>query len=406
MSRSEDHILGIDASLSGLAGDMMISALMQLDPDGPKIMDIVSKKLETFFAIQNFNVEPIETKFQDFKGIKLKFNKNHVRIEDDFAEKFSKFVETIDLEPRYKKFVLDTIDIILIAETDLHQKEKLHLHELGTVDTFFDVCTIGLLLQSLKIKNVQISPLATGKGHVKISHGIVPIPAPATLSILEKYSIATVQGPNGEALTPTGAAIFASLITNFDSTYHATWIKNALGFGNKIWKDRGNFVRLRLGKTVSEASSISVLETNLDDVTGEILGYTVQKLLDVGALDVSYYPIFMKKNRPGYCLRVLVNKNLEDVLIDKIQYLTSTLGIRIFEIKRHVGQRRIKQFTKSIDGRRYTFDVKIGLFGSKVEFDDLIRISESLKMSPKKTEYILMENLENLNYQKELEKHD
>lgn len=389
----EEHILGIDASMSGFSGDMFIAALSQLVPNSSSLMREVGKKLETYFLMDKFEVNTITEVYGDFKGLRLEFNNNHFRIHDNFIEKFYEFVEIFHLPDLYRKFAVDAFEIIISAERDMHHDEKLHLHELGTVDTFFDLLCSAVLLQELNVTSLQISPIATGYGQVKIKHGILPVPAPATLDVLEKYSIPTSKGPAGEALTPTGISMIASMLQNFQTSFNAVWLKHANGFGNKKWNDRGNFVRVRLGKHVAETTSISVLETNLDDVTGEILGHTVQKLLDEGALDVSYYPIFMKKNRPGYCLRVLVNKNKEEKLIQQIHYLTSTLGIRIFEINRHVGKRRIEEASKEINGTIYQFRVKTSLYGIKIEFDDLIRISEILKKSPKETEYLLMTDL-------------
>lgn len=396
----EPKILSLDVSLAGISGDMLLSALLELH-------STIFSKENTLILINDFTnfIESelgIETKilienryFGDFYGTGLILEKYNSKMEiSDIKAIGKRICNEFLINNIYKKITESILEIMIEAEMEVHNKDHIHLHELGTLDTVLDIYLSVIILQKMEIQFFQHSPVALGQGIITTQHGKLHVPAPATLRILEKYNIPTVEGPTGgEATTPTGIAIIVAFSNNFQKSQSAIWKYSALGFGNKKWSDRGNFLRVRIGIPSLTRSKVSVLETNIDDMNGEILGYASQKLLDEGALDVSFYPIFMKKNRPAYCIRVIVKQEDEDRIGNLMQQETGSLGIRITEVNRHIGSRSILNKTAIIEGIELNFKVKSGIYYSKIEFEDLKRISEEFNIPIIKLKKILEQQL-------------
>lgn len=383
-------ILGIDVSTTGIAGDMFIAGLLNIVQNQNLILsDYLSHLNKVTHSSVMIDVQ--NTHYLGMEGYQLAITGNETRTSvEDLLANYDKLSESLQLEGVFKDFGKFVLDLLVQTEKRVHSQNDMKLHELGTLDTLIDASLAAFLLQELEIQYVQTSPVATGTGFVRTAHGSLPVPAPATQLIIEEFSIVTVNGSQGEMTTPTGMAIIAALTSMFLSPQTVIWEAHGLGFGTKTFTDRGNFLRVRLGKTTSQSSTISILETNLDDVSGELLGDAVEDLLSLGALDVNYYPIFMKKNRPGYCLRVLSPNDLEDKLVNAIMKYTGTLGVRIQHLHRHVGSREMSKSTWFVEewDREVTVSVKKGI-RQKIEFSDLKRLASEMDITPLQVEAVL-----------------
>jgi uncharacterized protein (TIGR00299 family) protein len=260
--------------------------------------------------------------------------------------------------------------------------EEVHFHELGAIDTIVDIVGTILVLETLKIEKVYSSPLAVGSGTVKTAHGILPVPAPATLQILADAGAPVVnappsENPPGELLTPTGAV----LITSFAKEYKQPNMKvekAGYGAGYKQFPTWPNVLRVWIGEETASVSDdgLVLLETNIDDMNPQIYGYLMEKLFAEKAADVWFTPIQMKKNRPAVMLSVLAPAALETKLTEIIMRETSTLGIRSRPVSRHMAQREIIEFNSSLGRAK----AKIKRFGDDIvavspEYDDCRRLA-------------------------------
>jgi uncharacterized protein (TIGR00299 family) protein len=234
----------------------------------------------------------------------------------------------------------------------------------------------------LKIEKVYSSPLAVGSGTVKTAHGVLPVPAPATLQILAEAGAPIVnappsENPPGELLTPTGAVLITSLASGFKQP-NIIIEKTGYGAGNKQFPTWPNVVRVWLGEETGGQNddALVLLETNIDDMNPQIYGFLMEKLFAEKAADVWFTPIQMKKNRPAIMLSVLAPASLETKLTEIIMRETSTLGIRSRPVSRHTAQREIIEFDSSLGRAK----AKIKRFGGDIvavspEYDDCRRLA-------------------------------
>lgn len=234
-----------------------------------------------------------------------------------------------------KKIALDTFDVLADAEAKVHgvEKSEVHFHEVGAVDSIIDIVGIAVCIDNLKVDKFACSSIYEGQGHVFCQHGKVPVPAPATLELSKKHGLPlNIINVQGEMVTPTGAALIAALKPNFGKFPSGSLIGVGIGAGTKDF-EHANILRLylmedsRIDNNVHD-DQVLLFETNIDDSNGEKLGYAMEKLLEKGALDVYYTPIFMKKNRPSYTLSVLCDKTLEKEIIKTIFEHTTAIGLK------------------------------------------------------------------------------
>ena len=387
-------ILDINPSIAGISGDMFISALLDLFEDSTEILKVYSKSV---------NLDDTDIKLEIKRKNENIYDGNLLSIENELTKltvneinsKIDEIGHILNLDSKYFEYCKLIYEILIEGEKNVHKTEQVHLHELGTYDTVIDITLTAYLLQKLEIQKISFHPIATGRGMVNTKHGKLAIPPPVSQHIIEKYELETMNGPIGEAATPTGIAIIAALKKLFPSSKSGVWIRKGIGFGNKIFDDRPNILVLRYGNESKTVSKISILETNLDDISGEILGDAMNKLLKIGALDVSYFPIYMKKNRPGYMLKVLVKEHQEDEISKMIMKLTGTLGVRIQKLDRHIGERKSKVYRLFVKefNEEVSFSVKIGN-RTKIEFRDISELADRFEMSPLEVNDILTKYLE------------
>ena len=266
--------------------------------------------------------------------------------------------------------------LIADAESRVHGRPaaEIHFHEVGTMDAVADVVGVCLLMEQLSPEQVLASPVHTGSGQVRCAHGILPVPAPATALLLEgipSYSA----GVTGELCTPTGAALLKHFVSRFGDRPVMTVSAVGYGMGKKDF-DRANCVRAFLGESESVREKSTKLECNLDDMTGEEIGFAMEQLFKAGAREVFTVPVGMKKSRPGVLLSVLCLPEDADRLAAVMMKHTTTLGIRRQEVSRYVMDRRVETAETPYGPVRIKRASGLGAERSKIEYEDLAALAE------------------------------
>lgn len=259
-------------------------------------------------------------------------------------------IDATDMTDSAKALAGKMFHIVAEAESLAHHMplEEVHFHEVGAIDSIVDIIAAAVTFDSLGITDVIIPCLTEGRGTVRCQHGVLPVPVPATMNIIEAYDMPlTIMEAKGEYVTPTGAAIAAAICTTHQLPKAFRIVGTGLGAGKRAYTERTNILRAYLieGNAMEEGKDeIVKLETDIDDSTGEALGYTIDRLMQAGALDVHYSPVYMKKNRPAWELTVICKKSRMEELEDIIFKETTTIGIREFpSVMRSILRRNQKQ---------------------------------------------------------------
>ena len=290
-------------------------------------------------------------------------------------------VSGLNIENTVKDDVLAVYRLIADAESWAHGMPvtEIHFHEVGTMDAIADITAVCYLVRLIAPDRIVVSPIHVGSGHVHCAHGILPVPAPATAYILRGVPIYGGR-IRGELCTPTGAALLKHFANEFGDMPVMTISAIGYGMGNKDFEE-ANCVRVMLGETGRGTDEIIELDCNIDDMTGEELGYAFEKLFTAGARDVFSTPITMKKNRPGILLSVLCSPSEKDSLIRAIFKYTTTIGIREKLLKRYVLDRSEDiELAEGVYVRRKEVS-GYGVSRSKYEFDDLRKIADAKGIS-------------------------
>jgi hypothetical protein len=386
-------ILIFDASTSGLSGDKIVASLLDLGGSESVLKDVaeaIGCKVRIGHVVRG--------------GIKAKTIelKEEVRERDvkEIKDVLRNGAETLKLSQRARELANRALDLIVEAEAKVHGFKKVHLHEIGSLDTPFDILSTVALLEDLNLLNVQklALPIALGGGAIDISHGLLPVPAPATLEILRMSGLRAYGGPiNEELTTPTGMGILAALeVRSVEFLPLVRPVKVGYGAGSKKL-EIPNIMRVILAE--SNIEGISVLETDIDDIDGETLGHVLERLLSEGALDVSFLPRYGKKSRPGYRVSVIVKTSEAEKITSLLMEETGTLGVRIFDGIRHIASREMKEVDVRVGGHRDRVRVKVsvtprGTYSFKPEFEDLARISKITGLSLKKVRKVIYDQVE------------
>tara|TARA_B100001123_G_scaffold174601_1_gene200557 strand:- start:217 stop:1404 length:1188 start_codon:yes stop_codon:yes gene_type:complete len=365
-------------AIGGASGDMLLASLVDCGLD----IEALSATLNVI-GVSGFQLEP---HLEDRQGV----NGTYLDVQIDKADnrkrtpaEFVALVKAAPISEKSKSRCIEVFNLIGEAEGALHGEDPgdVHLHELGTVDTLIDVAGVILGLEMLSIEKIYCSPLPTGSGTVKTQHGLLPVPAPATAFIMASRKIPCYPPPThlpstGEMVTPTGMALLAVLADFLQPIMNINTIGYGLGTRNP--ESYPNVLSIWIGEpTVPQnENGIVLLETNLDDTTGETLGYVQENLLQMGARDVWFTPIQMKKNRPGITLSCLVNEFDKINVADFIMLETSTLGIRVRPVERIEAERTIERFQASIGEIGVKLKKKDGVVVSvSPEYEDCKKIA-------------------------------
>jgi len=287
----------------------------------------------------------------------------------------------LDLPEQVKKDAGAVYALIADAESKVHGRpvSEIHFHEVGSLDAVADVVGVCLLMHEIAPEQVVVSPVHTGSGHVRCAHGILPVPAPATALILT--GIPSYGGEvRGELCTPTGAALLKHFATRFGSRPVMSVQAIGYGMGKKDF-EQANCVRAFLGDSEGERQRVTKLECNLDDMTGEEIGFAMEILLKEGANDVYTQPIGMKKSRPGILLSVVCLPADADRLAALVMKHTTTLGIRRQDLDRYILSRSIDTVHTVYGDVRVKRASGMGVEKAKAEYEDLAEIARQQGLS-------------------------
>lgn len=282
--------------------------------------------------------------------------------------------------------VMAVYRLIADAESKAHGKpvSEIHFHEVGTMDAIADITAVCLLMHRLAPDEIIVSPVHVGSGQVHCAHGILPVPAPATATILQDVPIygGSIQG---ELCTPTGAALLKHFANSFGDMPVMRTSAIGYGMGQKDFP-AANCVRALLGERSAASDDVIELCCNIDDMTGEAIGYAFDKLFAAGALDVYTIPIGMKKSRPGHLLHVICREADKDALVRALFAHTTTIGIRENRFRRYTLDRRIETIETADGPVRRKCSTGYGVSREKFEHDDLARIADAQGLNLREAE--------------------
>jgi uncharacterized protein (TIGR00299 family) protein len=366
--------------LSGISGDMTLGALVDAGVD----LAAIQAGIDSLKLPKPVKLTATEVKRKGFRATKV-----NVEHEPEQAHRHLHHItDMIDgsdvLTPPQKDLAKRIFTRLGEAEAKVHGTtlRKVHFHEVGAVDSIADIVGSAVGLTLLGVDRIICSPVPVGGGYIEIEHGRVTVPAPATAELLKGIPLAS-SSVQMELTTPTGAAIVSTVTDEYGPLPSFRINAIAYGAGDRELKEQANIVRLLVGETEDGYSGdqILVLETNLDDISGEIIGHTTTKLFEAGALDVYTTSIHMKKNRPGVLLTVLCNSDLA-AKMEKILFReTGTLGIRRFPVSRHKLERRAHSVSTphgEVEGKIAV--LSDGSLSFSPEFESCRRIAETTSL--------------------------
>ncbi|MHA1236202.1 MAG: nickel pincer cofactor biosynthesis protein LarC [Candidatus Hodarchaeales archaeon] len=385
-------VLIIDPSISGAAGDMLIAAILDLLDENQRNHFCSQLKSNLSQFDPEFSLEWKRLQINGFVGIQLFTNAGKRFKPAELKKILNDLSQTLIKSALLRGKALNALNFLVKAELCVHGKSEsdihFHFHELATIDTILDILGFYYALELLQKESPQfyILPIAVGGGSRKIAHGLVSIPAPATSVIIQKGNLLVHGGPiNEELLTPTGAAILASLEATKVPNIPEVIMKNiGRSFGSYKPKDGTQaFLRIILGETSNQLQTeeITVLETNVDDVDGETIGYLFDILFtDELVLDFIVINTITKKNRPGYLLQAIVEPSKAKEVIHILMRELGTLGVRIRPSLRHIIPRTHTTHEISDSEERESIRLKKGFIGQelvseKIEYEDLKKIA-------------------------------
>lgn len=371
----------------GIAGDMLMGALYELlDDDGRK--DFVR-------AINNAGIPGVKVEAQERIKCGVKGTHMEVRIfgetEDHHdhshghgIEDIEKIIKSLKLSQGVKEKVLQVYERIAQAEAAVHgeKPEHIHFHEVGSLDAVADVTGCCLLMEMLGADKVIFSPVNTGSGTVHCAHGILPVPAPATALLLKGIPVYNNE-IESELCTPTGAALAGAFADEFGSMPLMNISQIGYGMGTKDFS-QANCVRAMLGESEKKDGRVVELAANIDDMTGEEIGFAAEMMTEAGALDVYTQPIYMKKSRPAVKLCVITSPEEADRMAKLFFRYTTTLGIRKYTCDRHELNRH-SEIRETAEGYiSYKVSEGFGKKNEKPEYEELADIARKEKISLRK----------------------
>ncbi|MFN2434469.1 MAG: nickel pincer cofactor biosynthesis protein LarC [Nitrososphaeraceae archaeon] len=396
-------IVIIDSQVAGISGDMLLSSLIDVGANKKKVIDSIYACQNYFKGSKIRNVDFVKTSSYGISCTKFLFDftdSANSRIGNAVYRAIAACSDSLNLSNVAKSFVLNSLKKIIQAESKIHGSSytSVRLHEVSTIDTAADLIGTAVALDDLNLlsKKFYTTDVAVGNGLLEFSHGVVPNPGNAILEILIDRQILLVPGKlDGELTTPTGAAMLVNLASEHISQYPPIIPeKIGNGGGRKEGKNVANILRLVVGnsnlKSDYTSETVYEIETNVDDVTGEIIGNLTDVLYANNAKDVTVLHGISKKNRPSFVVKVLADKTSRDLLIQILLSETGSLGCRVNEVNRITTSRSFITLPITIENRKFKVKVKISKNGNgsvnsiKPEYDDIKNISTVLKIPYKK----------------------
>lgn len=370
---------------AGISGDMVVGALLDLGANQEKLGQQLSGLKLSGYRLHIEKQQKMSIWGTDFRVLLEEEPHSHHHHHHGHhsgpshthrgLKEISALVDDSLLSPRVKSRSLDIFSRIAQAEARVHgiSPEEVHFHEVGAVDSIIDVVAAMICIEDINIPEIYSSPLHLGEGLVRCAHGLLPVPAPAVLEILQGVPVYTT-GLRTELTTPTGAAIISHLAKEFGPLPEIRVEATAYGLGDKNL-EIPNLLRIIKGQPTPR-SAMWILECNIDDMNTQFYSYILPRLMEEGAVDVYLTPLIMKKNRPGHCLSILCDENSLDGLEEVLWQETSTLGVRRLRVERRVLERELLE----VPTRWGTVAVKAAYYqGQRLkyapEYEDLARIA-------------------------------
>lgn len=390
--RGAGRIVVMDCQVAGVSGDMIVGALIDLGADAARVVEAMKAVKDYVRRCKNLEVTVEDVARRGFRAKRIDVKAEEVpgMTGAELIEATVCCAEGLNLTAEARRFVSGSIRTLVNAEARVHglDADRVHLHETGSVDTPAEILGAAAALEDLNLFDAMVysTPVAVGGGSFHFSHGVVPSPAPATVEILRSRGFPLIGGPvESELATPTGVSILVNLAWEAVRFYPAMKPAAAgYGAGARDFAEMPNILRIVLGEPLDHQllrDEVSVLETNLDDVSGEILGHMVDRLLREGARDVCMIPMFTKKNRPGQILKVMADRMDVERLSRVLMEETGTLGVRVYPCQRHILSRESIAVDVRVDGVEELVRVKVardlrgGIIQVKPEYDDVERIA-------------------------------
>jgi uncharacterized protein (TIGR00299 family) protein len=360
--------------VGGLAGDMLLAALLDAGADLESLRNVPGA-----LGIDGVEIAVERVERQGIGALHLGIVAPDDASSRDYRE-IRGLVEAADLPERVRARSLDTFRRLAEVEGRIHgvAPDDVHFHELGSLDTLVDVCGAYVLLDELGVERVACSPLPFARGLTAAAHGALPLPAPATLALLEGAALVGVD-IEAELVTPTGAAIAAAIVDEWGALPPLTLEGVGYGAGTKDLADRPNVVRVVLGTEASRPTGrVVLLETNLDDFAPELVPDAVERCFGAGALDVWITPAQMKKGRPGFVLSALARPEAQAAVARVLLEETSALGVRLARLDRY----ELDRDERIVDVAGGSVRVKVGLLDGRVvnlapEHDDCAALARA-----------------------------
>ncbi|MCI5494336.1 MAG: nickel pincer cofactor biosynthesis protein LarC [Lachnospiraceae bacterium] len=365
---------------SGISGDMTVAALLDLGADEKRLTHTLESIPVSGFQIKISRVKKSGLDACDFA---VQLDAAHENHDHDMAYLYGhthtgeavhaqehththrglaeirQIIQATDMTPHARELAIRIFDILADAEAKAHgvDREDVHFHEVGAVDSIVDVIAAAVCFDDLGITDVIVPALEEGHGMIRCQHGLIPVPVPAVVNIVEQNGLSLhVTQTEGELVTPTGAAIAAAVRTGDHLPEQFRILKTGIGAGKREY-DRPGILRILLIEETGQTKydTIYKLESNIDDCTGEALGFVMEELLCAGARDVHYIPVYMKKNRPAYQLTVLCDEEKIPEMERLIFLHTTTIGIRRQQMERTI----LKRENKTIETTYGSIEVKL-----------------------------------------------
>ena len=376
----------------GAAGDMLMAALYELLEDKQAFLDMMRSLglpgieisaepavkcgiTGTHMKVLVHGSEELDALHDHLHEHAHEHSHDHEHHHHTGLHEIEHLLSHLDLPQTVRDDALAVYHRIAEAESKVHGRpvDQIHFHEVGTLDALADVVGVCLLMHLLAPEKVYASSVHVGCGQIKCAHGILPVPAPATALLLAGVPIygGAIQG---ELCTPTGAALLTHFVTKFGELPAMRLLKSGYGMGTKDFP-AANCVRAMLGEQDAPTEEILELSCNLDDCTGEAIGFAMERLLDAGALDVYWTSVGMKKNRPGILLTCMCRPLDREKMVELLFRHTTTLGVRESAFRRYTLSRESKTIQTPDGDIRVKVSTGYGVVREKPEFDDLAKIA-------------------------------
>ncbi len=401
-------VIVIDPQIAGISGDMILCSLVDLGADKNQIVEGI-KKIEKFLPDSKIN----KMDFQKIQKNGIESTELILEIDEKISERkgveiknaIINSVNELQLSYKARTFAESCINSLISSESKIHgiSEDSVHFHEASSIDTLVDIVGVTIACEKLKLfeEKIVCLPVSVGSGTVSFSHGTMSNPASAVLQIFKNSNL-TIKGndANEELTTPTGACILVNL-TDISMKYYPSMNICSIGYGagQKNFESFSNVLKIVQGShEKTEMDSVKILETNVDDVSGEILGYLIEKIMKIGAKDISIYPGITKKGRPTNLISIMCDDEKIETIIDILVLETGTLGIRISDSNRLIVARTNHSFSLTFEGKSFEINYKKSTYKEKthfkIEFEDLKNISETLDKPIRDVELFLRKEIE------------